>query len=107
MYNGNSISSSTDDLFVRLDFEKVKNLSVSSSFSPSGSYRNVAPNTDLYGDTFVTMSNFTTSSSYPYGTFEVKQVERTRTVPKLDLVRSSKITSFNPTLKSELSPKGR
>ena len=27
------------------------------------------------------MSNFTTSSSYPYGTFEVKQVERTRTVP--------------------------
>ena len=48
----------------------------------------LTPNTDLYGDTFVTMSNFTTSSSYPYGTFEVKQVERTRTVPnKLDLVK--------------------
>ena len=107
MYNGNSISSSTDDLFVRLDFEKVKNLSVSSSYAESGSYRNVAPNTDLYGDTFVTMSNFTTSSSYPYGTFEVKQVERTRTVPAVGFSEASKITSFNPTLKSELSPKGR
>ena len=107
MYNGNSISSSTDDLFVRLDFEKVKNLSVSSSYAESGSYRNVAPNTDLYGDTFVTMSNFTTSSSYPYGTFEVKQVERTRTVPAVGFSEASKITSFNPALKSELSPKGR
>jgi len=107
MYNGNSISSSTDDLFVRLDFEKVENLSISSSYAESGSYRNVAPNTDLYGDTFVTMSNFTTSSSYPYGTFEVKQVERTRTIPAVGFSEASKITSFNPTLKSELSPKGR
>ena len=26
MYNGNSISSSTEELFVRLDFEEIKNL---------------------------------------------------------------------------------
>ena len=32
MYNGNSISSSTEELFVRLDFEEVKDLSTSSSF---------------------------------------------------------------------------
>ena len=49
---------STEDLFVRLDFEKVKDLSTNDSFSNSGSYKNVAPNTSLYGDTFVTMSNF-------------------------------------------------
>ena len=108
MYNGNSISSSTDDLFVRLDFEKVKNLSVSSSYAKRVVLiETLQPNTDLYGDTFVTMSNFTTSSSYPYGTFEVKQVERTRTVPAVGFSEASKITSFNPTLKSELSPKGR
>ena len=28
MYNGNSISSSTEELFVRLDFEEVKDLSM-------------------------------------------------------------------------------
>ena len=41
MYNGNSITASTEDLFVRLDFEKVKDLSTNDSFSNSGSYKNV------------------------------------------------------------------
>ena len=78
MYNGNSITASTEDLFVRLDFEKVKDLSTNDSFSNSGSYKNVAPNTSLYGDTFVTMSNFATSGTYPHSSFEVKTVERSK-----------------------------
>ena len=53
------------------------------------------------------MSNFTTSGSYPYSTFEVKTVERTRTIPSVGFGESDKISSLNPNLKTELSPKGR
>ena len=48
MYNGNSIAASTEDLFVRLDFEKVKDLSTNDSFSNSGSYKNVTNRTLHY-----------------------------------------------------------
>ena len=107
MYNGNSITASTEDLFVRLDFEKVKDLSTNDSFSNSGSYKNVAPNTSLYGDTFVTMSNFATSGTYPYSSFEVKTVERTRTIPSVGFGESDKISAINPELKTELSARAR
>ena len=107
MYNGNSITASTEDLFVRLDFEKVKDLSTNDSFSNSGSYKNVAPNTSLYGDTFVTMSNFATSGTYPHSSFEVKTVERTRTIPSVGFGESDKISAINPELKTELSARAR
>ena len=107
MFNGNSISSSTEDLFVRLDFEKVKDLSTTDSFSNSGSYRNTAPNLSLYGDTFVTMSNFETSGTYPHSSFEIKTVERTRTIPSVGFGESNKISSINPQLQSELSSRAR
>ena len=66
-----------------------------------------APNTSLYGDTFVTMSNFATSGTYPHSSFEVKTVERTRTIPSVGFGESDKISSINPELKTELSSRAR
>lgn len=108
MYNGNSLSSSTEDLFVRLDFEKAENIAESSSFSPSGSYQNTAPSAqDLYGEQFVTMSGFTTSSSYPFGSFQKTTVERTRVVPATGLAAADKVRLTTQTVDTELSPFAR
>ena len=108
MYNGNSVSSSTVDLFVNLDFEVAKDLSETDTFAPSGSYSNVAPDAStLYGETHVTMSNFSRSSTYPYESFAPKEVERTRVVPSTGLAAADKISLTTQVLKSELSPKAR
>ena len=108
MYNGNSLSSSTEDLFVRLDFEKAENIAESSSFSPSGSYQNTAPSAQtLYGEQFVTMSGFTTSSSYPFGSFQKTTVERTRVVPATGLAAADKVRLTTQTVDTELSPFAR
>ena len=107
MYNGNSISSSTEDLYFRLDFEVSENFAVSSSFSPSGSYKNTAPNLDLYGSTFATMSNFDSSSTYPYGGLNVIEKEITMTVPNTGLGDADKIRIEEQTLLTQLSPKAR
>ena len=108
MYNGNSISSSTEDLFIRLDFEKAENIAESSSFSPSGSYQNTAPSADtLYGEQFVSMSGFITSSTYPFGSFEKKTVERTRVVPATGLAAADKVRLTTQNVDSELSPFAR
>ena len=107
MYNGNSISASTEDLYFRLDFEVAKNFAVSSSFSPSGSYKNTAPNLDLYDSTFATMSNFDSSSTYPYGGLSVIEKEITMTVPNTGLGDADKIRIEEQTLLTQLSPKAR
>ena len=107
MYNGNSISSSTEDLYFRLDFEVAENFAVSSSFSPSGSYKNTAPNLDLYGSTFATMSNFESSSTYPYGGLNVIEKELTITVPNTGLGDADKIRIEEQTLLTDLSPRAR
>lgn len=107
MYNGNSITSSTEDLYFRLDFEVPENFAESSSFSPSGSYKNTVPNLDLYGVTFATMSNFDSSSEYPYGGLSVIEKELTMTVPNSGLSDVNKIRIEKQTLLTELSPKAR
>ena len=107
MYNGNSISASTTDLYFRLDFEVAENFAESSSFSPSGSYKNTAPNLDLYNSTFATMSNFDSSSEYPYGGLEVIEKELTMTVPNTGLSSANKVRIEEQTLLSELSPRAR
>ena len=53
------------------------------------------------------MSGFTTSSSYPYGSFNRLVTERTRVVPSTGLAAADKISIKSQTLKSELSPKAR
>ena len=62
--NGNHISSSTEDLMLRLDFEKPKNLNVSQSIP------NVAPDTGSNGTIryagSATGSGFGDNSTYPY-----------------------------------------
>ena len=53
------------------------------------------------------MSNFATSGTYPYSSFEVKTVERTRTIPSVGFGESDKISAINPELKTELSARAR
>jgi len=93
MINGNHISSSTDDLFFRLDFEYPKNLAVSSSllnvdaniYFSSSLYRNDLESGSLVVDDLIYSENpsasysasaygFTSIGTYPYQ-FEV--IDRT------------------------------
>ena len=57
--DGNHVSSSTDDLLFRLDFEYPKNVGIDTEI------KNVAINY-TYGESFATASNFSSITEYPY-----------------------------------------
>jgi hypothetical protein len=97
--NGNSISSSTEDLMFRLDFEYPKDR----IFDPY--IKNVAIN-QSYGESFATASNFYTASTYPYQYFPYERTV-TAKVPSLGFNVSNKIRFEEQELITELSYKHR
>jgi hypothetical protein len=124
MINGNHISSSTDDLFLRLDFEFPKNLdtyrtipnvdtniyfsgSLSRNDYESGSTAEVysVKNTFI---PFVTASNFTPQTSYPHN-FEVVDRTIVLEIPDLGAGRYStnKVRFESQELVFDLSSKSR
>jgi hypothetical protein len=97
--NGNSLSSSTEDLMFRMDFEYpkdrildpyIKNVSIS----------------EVYGESFATASNFYSASSYPYQYFPYERTV-TAKVPSLGFNVSNKIRFEDQELVTELSYKHR
>jgi len=99
---GNHVSSSTDDLLFRLDFEYPKNLYLTSSI------KNVAPQTASYwgGATASINSNYTASNSYPY---QYESYERfvTAEVPQIGFVGRDKVRIEDIELTGQLSYKQR
>jgi hypothetical protein len=127
MINGNHTSSSTDDLYFRLDFEYPKNLYGTSGTSSlinvdtnvyfeGGLNRNDYENgttASLYSENpspllFATASGFTTISSYPY---QFEAIDRTVVleIPDAGSTRYStnKVRFESQTLVSDLSSKSR
>jgi hypothetical protein len=99
---GNHVSSSTDDLLFRLDFEYPKNLYLTASI------KNVAPITSSYwgGATASFTSNYTASNSYPY---QYESYERfvTAEVPQIGFVGKDKVRLEDIELTGQLSYKQR
>jgi hypothetical protein len=97
--NGNSISSSTEDLMFRLDFEYPKDRILDPYI------KNVAI-TQAYGEGFATASNFYEANEYPY---QYIPYERTVTanVPSLGFNYANKIRFEEQELVTELSYKHR
>jgi len=104
--NGNSYTSSTSDLLVRLDFEYPIDLFAGTSTIPSASIKNVAINT-TYGLLYATSSNFNEDyRSYPYNYIPYDRTV-TAKVPSLGYNFSNKIRSESQELISNLSHKKR
>jgi hypothetical protein len=97
--NGNSISSSTEDLMFRLDFEYPKDRILDPYI------KNVAIN-QSYGESFATASNFYSASNYPYQYFPYERTV-TAKVPSLGFNVSNKIRFEDQELVTELSYKHR
>jgi hypothetical protein len=97
--NGNSISSSTEDLMFRLDFEYPKDRILDPYI------KNVAINQG-YGESFATASNFYIASTYPYQYFPYERTV-TAKVPSLGFNVSNKIRFEDQELVTELSYKHR
>jgi hypothetical protein len=97
--NGNSISSSTEDLMFRLDFEYPKDRILDPYI------KNVAI-TQAYGESFATASNFYSASTYPYQYFPYERTV-TAKVPSLGFNVSNKIRFEDQELVTELSYKHR
>ena len=97
--NGNSLSSSTEDLMFRMDFEYPKDRIIDPYI------KNVAI-TQVYSEGFATASNFYSASSYPY---QYIPYERTVTanVPSLGFNYANKIRFEEQELITELSYKHR
>ncbi len=99
---GNHVSSSTDDLLFRLDFEYPKNLYLTASI------KNVAPVTQSYwgGATASINSNYTGSNTYPY---QYESYERfvTAEVPQIGFVGKDKVRLEDIELVGQLSYKQR
>lgn len=97
--NGNSVSSSTEDLMFRMDFEYPKDRILDPYI------KNVAI-TQVYGEGFATASNFYSASTYPY---QYIPYERTVTanVPSLGFNYANKIRFEEQELVTELSYKHR
>ncbi|NDB28314.1 hypothetical protein EB151_02055, partial [archaeon] len=99
---GNHISSSTDDLLFRLDFEYPKNLYLTASI------KNVAPITESYwgGVTASINSSYSASNSYPY---QYESYERfvTAEVPQIGFVGKDKVRLEDIELVGQLSYKQR
>lgn len=124
MINGNHISSSTDDLYFRLDFEYPKNLNATSSlinvdtnvYFAQGYSRNdyesgsLIPlySTNVSASLYASASGFTNISSYPYQ-FEAIDRSVTLEIPDLGASRYStnKVRFESQTLVSDLSSKSR
>jgi hypothetical protein len=124
MVNGNSVSSSTDDLYLRLDFEYPKNLQVSQSlinvannifypktftrnqFEETGSIQNVT--SVLNAPISASANNFVSSPTYPHN-FEAIDRSVVLEIPDLGAGRYStnKVRMESQTLISDLSSKGR
>ena len=107
MVNGNEISSSTDDLFFRLDFEYPKNLALTSSlinvdtniYFSSSLYRNdlesgsILPGTLIFSENpsasySASATGFTNISTYPYN-FEVIDRSVVLEIPDMGSTRYS------------------
>ena len=74
LYNGNEIISARDNLFVRLSFNKVQNLSSSLLPNESPYTRQPSCPSSLYA---ISASNYLNSSSYPYSMTEfTREVQR-------------------------------
>jgi len=98
--DGNHVSSSTEDLLFRLDFEYPKNRSTSGD----PYIKNVAP-INTYA-TFATASNFENISSYPYQYVSYDRTV-TATVPSSGFNYSNKVRFETQTLTSNLSYRSR
>ena len=102
--NGNHISSSTEDLMLRLDFEKPKNLNVSQSIP------NVAPDTGSNGTIryagSATGSGFGDNSTYPYH-YEVYDRTVTAKVPAMGFGPADKFRFESASLVQNLSYRQR
>lgn len=99
---GNHVSSSTDDLLFRLDFEYPKNL------AQTASIKNVAPVTESYwgGITASINSNYASYNTYPY---QYESYERfvTAEVPQIGFVGKDKVRLEDIELVGQLSYKQR
>lgn len=98
--SGNHVSSSTEDLEFRLDFENPENLNVSTSIS------NVAVGGGSYNVSYATASGFSTNTSYPYH-FEVYDREVTAKVPSMGFGPADKFRFESSSLTGNLSYKQR
>ena len=102
--SGNHISSSTEDLMLRLDFEKPKNLNVSQSIP------NVAPDTGSNGliryASAATGSGFSTNTTYPYH-YEVYDRTVTAKVPSMGFGPADKFRFESASLVQNLSYRQR
>jgi hypothetical protein len=119
---GNTVYSSTSDLFFRLDFEYPKNRQISGSGATSGDMfiKNVAPfvtytsSLDTNGKQkvvsgysgYATASIFTTASSYPYQ-YEVYERFVTAEIPSIGFVGKDKVRLEDIELNGQLSYKAR
>jgi hypothetical protein len=99
--NGNSYTASTADLLFRLDFEYVKNRTITENVG----ILNVAINTS-YGEDYATASLMYSASSYPYQ-YEPYDRTVTATVPSLGLNYSNKIRFEEQELVTDLSHRVR
>jgi hypothetical protein len=99
--NGNSYTASTADLLFRLDFEYVKNRTI----TENNGILNVAINT-TYGEDYATASLMYSASAYPYQ-YEPYDRTVTATVPSLGLNYSNKIRFEEQTLVTDLSHRVR
>jgi hypothetical protein len=95
--NGNSYTASTADLLFRLDFEYVKNRTI----TENAGILNVAINT-TYGENYATASLMYSASTYPYQ-YEPYDRTVTATVPSLGLNYSNKIRFEEQELVTDLS----
>jgi hypothetical protein len=98
--NGNHLHSSTEDLLVRLDFERPQNLHLTSSIN------NVSPSL-LYTED-VTTSGFLIANSYPYN-YEVLERDVALTIPNTGASRyyTNKVRLESQELVGNLSPTKR
>ena len=99
--NGNSYTASTADLLFRLDFEYVKNRTI----TENAGILNVAINTS-YGEDYATASLMYSASLYPYQ-YEPYDRTVTATVPSLGLNYSNKIRFEEQELVTDLSHRVR
>ena len=95
--NGNHLYSSTQDLLLRLDFERPQDVNINTTIN------NVAPNLEYVNS--VNVSNFVNASSYPYN-YEPLEREVALTIPNSGASRyyTNKVRLESQTLTSNLSP---
>ena len=95
--NGNHLHSSTEDLLLRLDFERPQNVNVNTTIN------NVAPNLSYINS--VNVSGFISANSYPYN-YEVLERDVALTMPNSGASRyyTNKVRLESQELVGNLSP---